>query len=1569
MDKIKSYILDEIAHKRMTPEKGKELLIELKDNSNRDIAVIGMECKFSKSNNKYEFFENILNEEDCLITFAEEREEYLAPVETNPYVHKFFTGKEIEETEPNDFRAGYIEDVDKFDAQYFGIPPREAKYMDPVQRVFLETAAAAVEDAGYGGDKIKNSNTGIFVGKDNTSSTFYRWLVESDPMLYTGTWEGIVASRLSYIYNLRGPAMVVDTACSSGLVAVHNAVQSLRNKECDMAIAGGVAIGSTSQSPNKDSDGVVSSVQSDNNEVRSFDKFSTGTIFGEGVGAVLLKPLNKAIEDRDHIYAVIKGSAINNDGASNGITAPNPEAQEDVYCKAWEDARIDPETIGYIEAHGTGTNLGDPIETRSLTNAFKRYTDKKQFCGIGTVKTNIGHTVGASGVAGLIKSIYSLENKKLYRSIHFEVPNPHINFVEGPLFMVDSQKEWLPVNGKRRAGINAFGFSGTNCHVVIEEYEAEVKEKPEKPQLFTVSAKTEEVLKNNIRALDEFFQKDPQLNLNDVCYTANTGRNHFEYCLAIVTHSLEDLKEKIHRLNGLSVEELNETDVYYGYYKIVSDRKENKGSNEIGSQERIELSEQMNQKLALYDEASTGNHNLLVELAKAYSRGAKIDWEAFYQNWDIQKVSLPTYQFDRTHFWGNPRDTSIKNESHYPVKIDDFFIKELVFQTINQDVYTMNLKVSDYWMLEEHSIFAKFMLPGASYPEIYRRVAKRYFNEDKLEFKNIIFYAPLTVEPDEEKEAQIIVNKKMNSIQIQICSRVGDELDSNWQLHTECTVLPIDESAEEPVTITVDDILANEEKNFEYLADYIDREEQKKAASFGERWDIVNNCYKGNDQVVLYVELDEKYSADFDEFQIHASVLDNALNNYGTFSYGHGMHLPLSYKSLKYYAPLTSKVVSAATFLNKNESNNETLTFDFLLFNEDGEVCAKIEEYTMKRVSRIEDFIGSTSNYYHLNWVEQKQEETDQRKAKIKPGNVLIIEDDKDYNHQIRNKFEKIERTVYSVSFGDQTKQLDENAYVIDGTEDSYQQLIEQIKDKNIRYIFHLSSITKQGTPKTYEELQQSQLKGTVSAFLLTKALANQRINDSIEFIVLTENADQIVSTDHEIYPHNNALLGFAKCIHFEYPNINTKLIDMDTESDVSVVLDKIFEEENSFKLGVRKNTFYEEELAQFSLEEIGKDQLTVKDKHVYVITGGAGGMGLYFAKYLASKGNATIALIGRSELNDDTPKSAQKLQAIEEIKELGAEVVYYAADVSNYDQMAGIVNELKDKHGPISGIFHCAGVAGDGYIMNKDLERFTGVLTPKYNGTWILHELTKEDPLDFFVLASSMTALTGAPGQSDYSSANSYLDSFAKARNQLGKQTIAINWSGWSEVGMTVDNNLDAEGALFSSVSNEKAGEILEELIHYGVSNVVTGDFNYEMAAVLGIDNEIKLHSKIQSRLESTRNKVMMKDSNSELKISDIKLIGKREDEFSETELVVGKIFGMVLGSPVIDIYDRISDMGADSIIITHMFKFIDERYKGLIDVADIFAYNSVHELASHIDQIQAEESNTTDDPFYSLI
>ncbi|MFQ6339670.1 amino acid adenylation domain-containing protein [Bacillus sp. AF62] len=620
---INKYILEQVKEKKMDSEMALRILKELSNKSqksNRDIAVIGISGRFAESNNIKEYWNNILNRTCCIRDLPQQRRMDIDPLLNNPNKNSYF-------------KAGFLDEIDKFDSAFFRISPREAMLMDPKQRIFLETVYQAIEDSGYAGNKIYGSNTGIFVGHDHSGDLKFSYdslVKNADMIAMTGTYPGILASRTSYIFNLKGPSLVIDTACSSGLVSVHLACEALKNGECNMAIAGGVNLFLRPENI-----GTMNEIEAENAHISIFDKNAKGTAWGEGISAIILKPLNKAIEDRDNIYAVIKGSAINNDGASNGITAPNADAQEKLISRAWENAKISPDTISYIETHGTGTILGDPIEIKGITNAFKKYTDKKQFCGIGSVKPNIGHTVGASGMASLIKAVMALKEQVLPPSINFNEPNPLINFTTSPVYVNDRIRKWKKNETPRRAGVSSFGFSGTNCHIVLEEAPI-IDEKIGQEQVmevFTLSAKNKESLYNLIEKYTDFVIEETDLNLSNLCYTANTGRKHWEYRICLMVKDKEDLKRKIEKLRNVSLDFQNVIKLSY-----MEERK---------------LKNIANQKIEYYKQSGKKDMTVLHEICELYKRGIDIDWESLYEGEERTKISMPVYAFLRERHWVN----------------------------------------------------------------------------------------------------------------------------------------------------------------------------------------------------------------------------------------------------------------------------------------------------------------------------------------------------------------------------------------------------------------------------------------------------------------------------------------------------------------------------------------------------------------------------------------------------------------------------------------------------------------------------------------------------------------------------------------------------------------------------------------------------------------------------------------------------------------------------------------------------------------------------------------------------
>lgn len=510
-----------------------------------DIAIIGMSGRFPKAKNIHEYWENLKNGREC---FTQLNDEQMIASGVNPDLLK----------DPDYVKISPIlEDYDKFDAQFFGYTPREASMMDPQQRLFLECCWEAFEDAGYN-PEVYEDPVGVFGGcAINTymifSGVHNRFYNEFLPSV-VGNDNSFLANRVSYQLNLNGPAVTVQTACSSSLVSVHLSIQSLLNGECAMALAGGVAVWVPHESGHLYKEG---SVFTQDGHCRAFDAKATGTIFGNGAGVVLLKRLDDAVKDADTIYAVIKGSAVNNDGAKKtDYTAPSVDGQAEVVVEALANAGVSADEISYVETHGTGTFIGDPIEIRALSKAYRAFTDRVGYCGIGSVKPNIGHLDAGAGAAGLIKTVMALKHKMIPPSINYDEPNLAIDFVNSPFYVNKSLKKWESENGTpRRAGVTSLGMGGTNAHLILEEAPEINKPAVEDqwPLLLTYSAKNEAALDDYSAKLCEFLKTSLVISLPNVAYSLQKGRKEFSYKRFLVAENRDDAVRKLEKLPAASV--------------------------------------------------------------------------------------------------------------------------------------------------------------------------------------------------------------------------------------------------------------------------------------------------------------------------------------------------------------------------------------------------------------------------------------------------------------------------------------------------------------------------------------------------------------------------------------------------------------------------------------------------------------------------------------------------------------------------------------------------------------------------------------------------------------------------------------------------------------------------------------------------------------------------------------------------------------------------------------------------------------------------------------------------------
>ncbi|HIE00798.1 MAG TPA: alpha/beta fold hydrolase [Thiotrichaceae bacterium] len=717
-----------------------------------DIAIIGVSGRYPMARDLTAFWNNLTAGIDCISDIPKERWDASQYEAVNHYPQW----------------GGFIEGVDQFDPLFFNIYPREAEMMDPQERLFLETVWHTLEDAGYPKTSLKDKPVGVFVGVMWGEYQLFGALekLKGQPMP-TASYASI-ANRISYYFDFQGPSMAIDTMCSSSLTAIHLACESLKRGESEIAIAGGVNV---SIHPKKYSLLGQHQFLSSDGRCRSFGEGGDGYVPGEGVGAVLLKPLHQARTDGDHIYAVIKGSSINHGGKTNGYTVPNPNAQASLISSALKKAKINPRSMSYVEAHGTGTSLGDPIEIRGLTKAYQEETVDTQYCAIGSVKSNIGHLESAAGIAALTKVLLQMKYKQLVPSLHSEHLNPNINFETSPFYVQHGLTEWkqplIKENGEeirypRRAGISAFGAGGANAHLIVEEYEPplqEVESPRQKDHIIVLSAKNEDRLQAYIKKIIDCLNsatvdgeggstlneaklhqpiQQPDLLLTDLAYTLQIGRDPLEERLAIVVDNIESLTEKL---------------MQYA-----------QGQTEIAHFYRGNLkTSKAHSALLIEGEAGQAFLNMLIEkqeltkLAQLWILGVEIDWQLLYPKpLKAQRIALPTYPFARERYWIPEKDISLnrhqdKVNQRMPSLPEEPTLNRLETKSTLQSVtkihsleaeidelkqlFSEALKL-DVIHLDEHSMLEQFGVDSLVLMDVIQKMSQRY--QLKLKVSDLI---------------------------------------------------------------------------------------------------------------------------------------------------------------------------------------------------------------------------------------------------------------------------------------------------------------------------------------------------------------------------------------------------------------------------------------------------------------------------------------------------------------------------------------------------------------------------------------------------------------------------------------------------------------------------------------------------------------------------------------------------------------------------------------------------------------------------------------------------------------
>jgi polyketide synthase PksN len=1403
---------------------------------------------------------------------------------------------------------------------------KEASLMDPLQRLFLEAAWSTLEDAGYGGSKLKGSNTGVYIGLSNTNGIDYIDLVEKyakdeKDIATPGNLKSITASRINYLLDLKGPSMLIDTACSSSLTAIHVACQALKSGDCDYALVGGVKINVIPGVKQEKSD---LNIIAEDGYTRSFDNDASGTGLGEGVAAILLKPVKKAVEDHDHIYAVIKGSAVNQDGNSLGITAPNSKAQEEVIIKAWESANIDPQTISYIEAHGTATKLGDPVEIKGITNAFKRYTDKKQFCAIASLKSNIGHLDAAAGIAGVIKAALAVKEGLIPATVNFNEPNSMINFINSPIYINDQLSKWEESESPRRCGISSFGLSGTNAHVLIEDADSLKKHRSttfDDFKLLTLSALSEQGIRKLLTDYHQLLTNGNNVSADDLCYTANTGRGMYSHRLAIIFKSIEQLAEIIPKL----IHSDNFGSSFYSVINVVKSEKDKTSQHDLTTLEQKTLTKQAEKLIATrLESVNESDEGLIEQLAELYVKGAQVNWDLFYSGNTYQKISLPVYPFSKNPCWIEMDESKEEMNKLHPL------IDKCLVESLDTDIYTTTLNI-DHWEIGEHMVKDKYLLVGTAYVEMAASLARKYCNTVEIQLTNLVCESPLFVEKTQNKDIQFAINKQSDGIEFAILGR--NEHLHRFDVYSRGSFKPL---------------LKTRPKLNEAIRSIITRcdQIQVKPESYlygnirtSERWMNLQELYIGDTEAVGKIQLKETYKENKRNYILYPALLDSALNAANSIT-GDGIFLPWYYKRINIYSSLPDSFTSYIKLKKVIDEKEKVLTFDILLIDHHGEIVVEVEDYAVKQVDiKSKYFHSNGGNKLHeLKW---KPEAVEAKTGSLDRETFMLFRQDDEITDRLVIELKSKGAKVIQIKQGEQYERLDGELYCIANTAESYEKLLEELSVFQPAHIIHSFSISdiNHNELSQYDHNMDSSIN---SMFFLVKEVMKRKEYANTRISVLSNHVNEI-KEERFINSFGAALFGMSKSIYKEYTKMNLRCVDTDEFTSASKLIDEMYREDKNVVAAFRRDQRYIQKLETI---KPGNNANSVTDPGcgAVLITGGAGGIGFELAKYLGSKGYKNIALMGRSQrISNDI------LHQLNEMKLKGVNIEYYSADVTDHSQLEHLIVHLRASYGRISGVIHSAGIAGSGLLFTKDKADFDRVVKPKIYGTLLMDELLKEDHLEFFITCSSLTAEFSSAGQVDYAAGNAFLDAFTYQLNKRGVPALTIDWCGWNESGMALKYGINEIENAFKTINNAEAIEVFQQVFLKGLKRVLIMERNKSMAqqntqmAMNYKDNKKDLN--LLSNLKEKKEKSYRSPG------QNLVLTGKIEGDITDRERVVGYLWYETLGETEINVKSKFFEIGGDSILATYLLRKINHKWKDVMDITDIFNYSSISEMAGFID------------------
>ncbi|MCF3124167.1 SDR family NAD(P)-dependent oxidoreductase, partial [Streptomyces arenae] len=1258
--------------------------------------------------------------------------------------------------------GGFLSGVDRFDAAFFAVSPREAELMDPQQRLLLEVVWSAIEDAGYRASDLAGRRVGVFIGTTNSDYAEVQRAAgrKADAHTLTGAALSIIPNRISYLLDLRGPSIAVDTACSSSLTAVQQAVTALRDGTCDLAIAGGVSL---ILDPGLYEALSRNEMLSEDGRCKAFDASANGYVRGEGVGVVVLRDHAAARRDGDRVDALVKAAVVGHGGRTTSLTSPNPGAQADLLVEAYRAAGVDPRTVGYIEAHGTGTALGDPIETTGLTEAFGRLRavagttgTGAEVCGIGSVKTNIGHLEAAAGIAGLLKVVLALRHRTLPASLHFRDRNPYLDLDGGPFEIVDSTRPWPAPRAEdgtelpRRAGVSSFGFGGANAHVVVEEAveTADAAHGPaadtDDEELYVLSARSERALREQARRLAARVRADEPAPA-DVAHTLRVGREAMDERVAFVARGRAGL---LARLDACA-EGRPETGVLRG--RVGSARRRAAASRGAAWQDFVR---------ALSAEGD------LESLAELWIDGADVDWSGLPGG---RRVALPTYPFEPTRHWVDVPDA---READGPVAdparsgaVRTDLLDENV-STFGEAAFVKHLTGAESY-LADHRVGEELVLPGVVYLEMARLAGERAHGTARvLRIDEVVWAAPVALAPGQRQDLRVVVAPS-GAFEI-----AGERPHARGRLvldgqSTDAADGQGAGAAPTPARIDEASVRArcHDSRTRQEAYDYF----RRLGFRYGPTFQVIEGLALGQGEALARLRRPGSGPYRFDP-----SLLDGALQTAGWLVPGSTPHLPYSIGSVRVLDELPAECLVHVVVV---ESRADAQVFDIELAAADGTVVARIERFTLRAVPGAGRAVPGA--------------------GRAVPGAEPAV-----------HAFEPVRQDAMAAPHAHRADGI-ELLSVLDTGDGRAQELCDELAviapELSVRvggaegasHLVHLAS---------GDDLDAALRDGFHTALDVCRTRIAAH-GGPLRYLYVHDDRPGAAGAAHA------ALDGFARTIGQENPGIRLSVVaraDAGPASEASprelaeLVLAELAGADAEVRSDGGRRTVGA--WRPLDLPDAGAEPSPLARDGAHIVTGGSGALGRVVAERIARHPGAGIVLVSRTRPEGRLPDGWLHVQADTGVR----------ADVER------AVAEARRRFGRIAGVVHAAGALRDSLALHKSGADADAVLAPKVRGLVHLDEATRADDLDYFVAFGSTAAVFGNVGQTDYAYANSFLGHYLARRPGGG---LTVDWSLWRDGGMTL--TAEARQAMarefgMEPLPTEAALDALEAALRTGRSRVL---------------------------------------------------------------------------------------------------------------------------------------------------